>query len=65
QQYRFPESECKGTAFFRTTKTFGDIFFEKYALFTFSLIFVKEYGKKQGEYRAVTRPTLGRTLMGK
>ena len=23
------------------------------------MIFVKEYGKKQGEYRAVTRPTLG------
>ncbi|MDY5680899.1 MAG: hypothetical protein SPF35_05170, partial [Prevotella sp.] len=45
--------------FFLNYQNFWGYFFEKYTLFAVSLIFVKEYGKKRGEYLAVTRPTLG------
>ena len=59
QQYRFPESECKGTAFFWTTKTFGDIFSKNMHYLSFRWCESMETAKKWGKYRAVTRPTLG------
>ena len=45
QVYRFPESECKGTAFFRTGKTFP-AFFLKNMLFSSSFDFCQ--GKRRG-----------------
>ena len=45
QVYRFPESECKGTAFFRTGKTFP-AFFSKNMLFPSSFDF--RQGKRRG-----------------
>ena len=45
QVYRFPESECKGTAFFRTGKTFP-AFFLKNMLFPSSFDFCQ--GKRRG-----------------
>ena len=45
QVYRFPESECKGTAFFFTGKTFL-LFFSIFALFLRSFDF--RQGKRRG-----------------
>ena len=45
QVYRFPESECKGTAFFRTGKTFP-AFFLKNMIFPPSFDFCQ--GKRRG-----------------